>query len=222
MSAPQTRRPVSPAVYRRRRLVVGVGLLAVVIAVVLIIVRPGSAAPAPTPTPVITSTAAASVAPTAVPTASPTPTATTIDVSKLPACDAASMEVKAFVDGTTAQNYGTTAKPALTLSVTNNSGTECYFNVGTDSQVFTITSGSETYWKSSDCQTGATQTLAIFKPGQTLTSNPITWNRVLSPSRAGGTCDAKSPAAPAKGASYFLSTTVGGVDSSNRAQIILQ
>jgi len=192
----------------------------VIIAVVLIIVRPGSAAPAPTPTPVISATA--TKAPTAAPTAAPTPTATTIDVSKLPACDAASMEVKAFVDGSTAQSYGSTAKPALTLSVTNNGATECYFNVGTDSQVFTITSGSETYWKSSDCQTGATQTLAIFKPGQTLTSNPITWNRVLSPSRAGGTCDAKSPAAPAKGASYFLSTTVGGVDSSNRAQIILQ
>jgi len=219
MSAPQQRRPVSPAVYRRRRLVLGVGLLAVVIAVVLIIVRPGSAAPAPTPTPTFT---AATKVPTAVPTATPTPTATTIDVSKLPACDAASMEVKAFVDGTTAQNYGASAKPALTLSVTNNGSAECYFNVGTDSQVFTITSGSETYWKSSDCQTGATQTLAIFKPGQTLTSNPISWNRVLSTSRAGGTCDAKSPAAPAKGASYFLSTTVGGVDSSNRAQIILQ
>jgi zona occludens toxin (predicted ATPase) len=220
MSAPQQRRPVSPAVFRRRRLVLGVGLLAVVIAVVLIIVRPGSAAPAPTPTPTLT--AVASKAATAAPSATPTPTATTIDVSKLPACDASSMEVKAFVDGTTAQNYGASAKPALTLSVTNNGGSECYFNVGTNSQVFTITSGSETYWKSSDCQSGATETLAIFKPGQTLTSNPITWNRVLSTSRAGGTCDAKSPAAPAKGASYFLSTTVGGVDSSNRAQIILQ
>jgi hypothetical protein len=33
-------RRVSPAVYRRRRLVVGIGLFAVVIAVILIIVQP--------------------------------------------------------------------------------------------------------------------------------------------------------------------------------------
>lgn len=220
MSAPQPRRSVSPAVYRRRRLVLGVGLLAVVVAVVLIIVRPGSAAPAPTPTPTPTRTTVATTAPTN--SASPTPTVAKIDVSKLQACDPASMEVKAFVDGTTAQNYGSTAKPQLSLSVTNNGSQECYFNVGTNSQIFTITSGSETYWKSTDCQSGATETLAIFKPGQTETSAPIPWNRTLSPSRAGGTCDAKSPAVPAKGASYFLSTTVGGVDSGNRAQIILQ
>jgi hypothetical protein len=220
MSAPQPARRVSPAVYRRRRLVVGIGLLAIVIAVVLIIVRPGSAAPAPTPTPIASVTPLAT--PTAVPSASPTPTVAKVDVSKLPACDPSVMQVKAFVDGTTAQAYGSAAKPQLSLSVTNSGSQECYFNVGTNSQVFTITSGSETYWKSSDCQSGATETLAIFKPGQTETSAPIPWNRVLSTSRSGGTCDGNSPAVPAKGASYFLSTTVGGVDSGNRAQIILQ
>jgi hypothetical protein len=209
-------------VYRRRRLVIGVGLLAIVIAVVLIIVRPGSASPAPTPTPTATVAPIVTPAATSSATPSPTPTVVKVDVSKLPACDPNVMQVKAFVDGTTAQAYGSTAKPQLSLSVTNSGAQECFFNVGTNSQVFTITSGSETYWKSTDCQSGATETLAIFKPGQTETSAPIAWNRVLSPSRSGGTCDAKSPAVPAKGASYFLSTTVGGVDSGNRAQIILQ
>lgn len=217
MSAPVPPRRPSAAVYRRRRLVFGVGALAIILALVLLIVRPGSGTPdaTPSPTPTIP-------LPTATKSATPTPTASAaVDVSKLPRCSPDVMEVSAQVDGASAQTYGASAKPALTLSITNTGPSECYFNVGTNAQVFTITSGSETYWKSTDCQTGATETLAVFKPGQTLTSNPISWGRTLSPSRAGGTCDAKSPAVPAKGASYFLRTSVDGVDSTSSAQMIL-
>lgn len=219
MSAPVPPRRPSAAVYRRRRLVFGVGALAIILALVLLIVRPGAGSPSssPTPTPTIPLHTATSTV-----TATPTPSVSAaVDVSKLPRCSPDVMEVSALVDGSSAQTYGASAKPALTLSIKNAGPTECYFNVGTNAQVFTITSGSETYWKSTDCQSGATETLAVFKPGQTLTSNPISWGRTLSPSRAGGTCDAKSPAVPAKGASYFLRTSVDGVDSGSSAQMIL-
>lgn len=217
MSAPRPPRRVSPAVYRRRRLVVGVGALAIIIALVLIIVKPGSGAPNPTPSPT-------NLVPTATSTvkasATPTPTSTGIDVSKLAACDPELMEITPLVDGVSAQAYGSTAKPALSFSIKYIGGTECYYNVGTNAQVFTIKSGAETYWKSTDCQTGGAETLAIFKPGQTEKSAPFAWSRTLSPSRAGGTCDAKSPAVP-RPASYNLSVDVGAAKSGSTAQMIL-
>ena len=56
-----TKHPVGPqasAVYRRRRLVVGLGLLAVLLIIVLIFVRPGSGSdPAATPAPAATGNA---------------------------------------------------------------------------------------------------------------------------------------------------------------------
>lgn len=217
MSAPLPPRRPSAAVYRRRRLVFGVAALAIILALVLLIVRPGagspSASPSPTPTIPLPTTSTSAVA-------TPKPTATTIDVSKLKACDPELMEVTPLVDGVGAQAYGSSAKPALSFSIKYTGFTECFYNVGTNSQVFTITSGAETYWKSTDCQTGASETLAIFKPGQTETSAPFAWNRVISPSRDGGTCDAKSPAAP-KPASYNLRVSVGSANSASTAQMIL-
>ena len=141
-------------------------------------------------------------------------------MSKLKACDPELMEVTPLVDGVGAQAYGSSAKPALSFTIKYTGFTECFYNVGTNSQVFTITSGAETYWKSTDCQTGAAETLAIFKPGQSETSAPFAWNRTISPSRDGGTCDAKSPAVP-KPASYNLRVSVGSANSASTAQMIL-
>lgn len=217
MSAPGSPRRPSAAVYRRRRLVFGVGALAIILALVLLIVRPGSGSPAssPSPTPTIPLPSATSTL-----TATSTPTPTGIDVSKLSSCDPSLMEITPLVDGVSAQAYGASAKPAISFQIKYTGSTECFYNVGTNAQVFTIKSGAETYWKSTDCQTGPTETLAIFKPGQTETSAPFTWNRTLSPSRAGGTCDAKSPAVP-KPASYNLSVSVGSANSGSTAQMIL-
>ena len=217
MSAPRPSSRPSAAVYRRRRLVFGIGALLIIFAIVLLIVRPGAgspnSSPAPTPTiPLPTTSSSALV--------TPKPTATTIDVSKLKACDPEVMEITPLVDGVGAQAYGSSAKPALSFTIKNTGFTECYYNVGTNSQVFTITSGAETYWKSTDCQTGASETLAIFKPGQTETSAPFAWGRTISPSRDGGTCDAKSPAVP-KPASYNLRVSVGSANSASTAQMIL-
>ncbi|MBU6265851.1 MAG: hypothetical protein KGM14_06605, partial [Actinomycetales bacterium] len=90
--APGQPRRVSPAVYRRRRLVALLALIAVVTAVVLIIVRPGQATPVPT------ETAAAPVKTTA-PVASATPTPTpTVDVSSYKECSVKNLEVMPVLD----------------------------------------------------------------------------------------------------------------------------
>lgn len=216
MSAPRPPGRPSAAVYRRRRLVFGVGALAIILALVLLIVRPGSGTPTATPsaTPTLpVPTASASLS------ATPPPTAKTIDVSKLTTCDPELMEITPLVDGVSSQAYGPSAKPALSFSIKYTGTTECYYNVGTNAQVFTITSGAETYWKSTDCQSGASETLAIFKPGQTEKSAPFAWNRTLSPSRQGGTCDAQSPVVP-KPASYNLKVSVGAANSPSTAQMV--
>ena len=53
----------------------------------------------------------------------------------------------------TRQTYATGQNPLLSIKLTNNGTTDCTLNVGTSTQVFTITSGGDTWWRSTDCQT---------------------------------------------------------------------
>ena len=91
--------------------------------------------------------------------------------------------------------------------------------VGTAKQIFTVTSGNEVYWKSTDCQTAPVDTVVLLEPGKTLTSNRIAWDRTRSdPS----TCvDKARQAAPAAGASYHLKVQVNGVTSKTTKQFLL-
>jgi len=207
-------RRVSPAVYRRRRLVVGVGLLAVIIAIVLIIVQPGGATSGPSSSPLPVSTAKSStvVTPEATPT---TTTAPAVDTSKYAACNPKALTVGAVTD---AVDYQAGVLPQLSLTITNTGTTPCVYNVGTSKQVLTITSGAETYWMSSDCQTGPTDLDAVLEPGKTETSAPIQWSRQRS---AAGACDTAGAAVPANGASYYLTANVGDVASKESRQFLL-
>jgi len=206
------RRRVSPVVYRRRRLVVGIGLLAVIIAIILIIVQPGGAAPAPSPSGSTgTSTPRSSTAPaadesTAVPAA---------DTAGVAACNPKNLTVGAITD---AVDYQAGVLPQISLTITNNGTTPCVLNVGTSQQVLTITSGAETYWMSSDCQTDAADLDAVLEPGKTETSAPIQWSRERS---AAGACDSPGAAVPANGASYYLTANVGDVKSKESRQFLL-
>src|SRR5665213_4380879 len=132
------RNPVGPQpskTYWRRRLVVGLGVLAVVVIVILILTKPGphkAAAPPHTP--------ASSNVPAS-------------NSGKLTACNPASVSVLAVTD---AIKYAATATPQLSLTVTNNGATACTFKDGSDLQAYTTTSGNETIWSSKDCQKDAT------------------------------------------------------------------
>jgi len=126
------------------------------------------------------------------------------------------VDIEAITD---ADSYAAGKQPKLSFSITNTGSAACTFNVGTGKQVFTITSGTEVYWRSTDCQTKPTSTVVLLEPGKTLVSAPIAWDRTRSdPS----TCTAKDrPAAPAGGASYHLQVSVNGVDSSGTKQFLL-
>ncbi|TFB52482.1 hypothetical protein [Cryobacterium tagatosivorans] len=198
----------SGAVYRRRRLVVGLGLLAVLAIIFLIIVKPGSSSGEPAGT---TSPAASTTATDAAPKATPKPAA------EGGPCTAASVQVEAITD---ADKYEPGKLPQLSLSVTNTGATSCTINAGTSKQVFTITSGKDVYWTSTDCQTESADAEVLLEPGEPVSSStPVAWERVRS---AKDTCDAATrDAAPAGGASYHLRVSVDGIESETPKQFLL-
>lgn len=203
-----TKHPVGPqasSVYRRRRLVVGLGLLAVLVVVLLIIFRPGGGdEPAASTTP----------AATANPDASADPDDTTAAST---ACDPTTVVVEAITDQGA---YDADDEPELSLSVTNTGTTPCNLNAGTTTQVFTITSGADVYWTSTDCQSDAVDAEVTLEPGVAVsTKTPLVWDRTRSSPE---TCEITDrEAVPGDGASYYLSVSVGGVASATPTQFLL-
>jgi hypothetical protein len=189
-------------------LVVLLGSLAILTAIVLIIVRPGQA----TPEPVVTETAVAKPTPTVV--ASPTPTPT-VDVTDYKECTIKNLVVNPVVDSV---DYPAGVNPNISLTIQNTGSTACFYNVGTSQQVLTITSGAETYWMSTDCQTESSDTVAILEPGVVYPSAPVVWERVRS---SPDTCGGDRPLVPAGGASYYLTAKVGDVTSKTSSQFLL-
>jgi hypothetical protein len=191
-------RSVSPRVYRRRRFVALLGLLAVIVVIILIINRPGSA-------PRATPESAASTSPAAQ-----------ADTSGA-ACDPSVVQVESLTD---ALEYGPGELPQLSVSLTNTGPSACTLNAGTSVQLFTITSGSDVWWRSTDCQTGAADAPVVLEPGVPLSSAAaVPWERVRS---APSTCaDATRSSAPAGGASYVLTVTVDGIESPSPKQFFL-
>lgn len=204
---PHGRQPRS--VYIKRRLWVLAGLVAVIVIVVLVVWRPGSSSGAEENAPKPAATKSAE--PTADSAESKDDTETVAD------CTDKTVEVKAVTDKTT---YASGELPQLSLSITNTSDAPCTLDVGTSQQVFTITSGDDTYWTSTDCQVEPTNAVTTIEAGKTLTSKPaIEWDRTSSDP---GTCDSEErPDVPGDGASYHLATTVAGIKSAETAQFVL-
>jgi hypothetical protein len=215
------KRPVGPqpsSVYWRRRLIVLLGVIAVAVVIVLIVVRPGSSSGEPASH---RSGAGSTSSPTAAATAAPHAAATTIPTTSASAdgqpCKPADITVEAVTDKDV---YAAGELPQLSVALTNTGSKACTIDAGTAQQVFTITSGAEVYWKSTDCQTGKVDAVVLLQPAKTISSKvPITWDRTRSdPS----TCQAKREQVPAAGASYHLETTVSGIKSAQTKQFILK
>ena len=203
--------PQSSRVYWRRRLVVGLGLLAVLVILFLIIVRPGSSSGDPTSTNPPASTDVATDASTgAAGTDAPSGTAGG-------GCAPGSVQVEAITD---ADTYAADVEPLLTLSITNTGAVPCVLNAGTAAQVFTISSGDDIYWTSTDCQTDGADAEITLEPGIAVSSSsPVAWDRTRSST---DTCaDETRDAAPGDGASYFLSVSVDGIESKSSTQFLL-
>lgn len=232
MTGTTPRRRHSPAVYRRRRLVVLVALLAIAGLVWLLVAQPwrGSAeesdptgqrtssqntadslpVPSPGQTPEPSGTGAVEGA--LVEGATPTPGATPVAQE----CVASELTVEPV---TSADTFTGDQKPQFSIELTNN-GPDCTLNVGTSAQSFTVTSGDDVWWRSTDCQSEPSDMIVLITAGQTVTSAaPLEWDRTRS---AVGTCgDTTRPVAPGGGASYHLSVEIGGIASTEPKQFLL-
>jgi len=194
------RNPVGPqpaAVYWRRRLVVLLGLVAVVVIIVLIVVRPG-AENAGRETP----------APTAAPSTTSAP------VSEGDACNPAVIVVEPVTDAT---SYAPGVQPMLSMSITNTGSVACTFEIGADAQVFSIVSGSDPIWTSTDCLTTQASEVTL-EPNTPLASAPFAWDRTRSSPE---TCDTSRPEVIGGGATYRLSVKVGDIESADDVPFIL-
>ncbi len=202
--------PQPPQVYWRRRLIVGLGLLAVIVIIVLIIVRPGSGDPEPTaasPAPSETSAPEASEEPAADAPAEPPADPT--------ACTPDQVEVVAVTD---ADAYGAEQLPLLSLTIRNLTSTACTMEAGTDVQEYVITSGADRIWSSKDCQTDPVATPITLEPEQELSTSPLQWSRTRSEA---GVCDVQREPVGAGGATYRLSVSIGGFASSTDKAFLL-
>lgn len=172
--------------------------------------------PDPSPTP---SAPLETGEPTSSPTGSETPTPTpseTEDPGPKP-CDPNAVEIQALTDKDV---YGADEHPQLSIRLTNTGDVDCTFNVGTTQQVFTITSGSDTWWRSTDCQREPVDMVVTLAAGQEVTSaEPLVWDRTRS---SVDTCDDENrPVAPGGGSSYHLAVSIGGIDAESTKQFIL-
>ncbi|MGH3692061.1 MAG: hypothetical protein ACRDT7_18100, partial [Microbacterium sp.] len=133
------------------------------------------------------------------------------------ACEAKDIEVAAVTD---AETYQAGVLPKLSISLTNKGSTDCTIDVGSTTQVFTISSGSDEWWRSTDCQENPSSMIATLTAGTTVTSKePVTWDRTRSSVE---TCAQENrQRAPGGGASYHVQVSIGGFTSLSTAQILL-
>jgi len=231
MSGETSRKRLPPSVYRRRRIVLLLALVAIGAVVWLLIAQPWSgaaadrteaepaasqaaatdlpAAGATTPTPSATPTPDAEPPPSATPEATATPTAKP--------CVSRDVAVEPLTDQET---YEPGQNPQLSIRLTNNGSADCTLNVGTSGQSFTILSGSDVWWRSTDCQSEPSDMVVLLAAGQSVSSAaPLAWDRTRS---AVGSCgDTDRQVAPGGGASYHLSVEIGGIASTQSTQMLL-
>lgn len=201
--------PQSASVYWRRRLVVGLGLLAVIVVILLIVwPRGGDTTPPAT-------TNSESPSEEAPDGATPDPAATGAPAAGDGTCDPAMVTVDPALD---ASEYEAGVNPVLTFTLRSTMTEPCLFAAGSDVQEFIITSGDETIWSSKDCQVDAVEASVMLEPGVPKQGSTITWDRTRS---SVDTCGTEREQVIAGGASYHLDVVVGGVDAIKTKQFLL-
>lgn len=196
--------------YRRRRLVVLLVLLlvvAIIAGLVLALWQPwrgADAAPVPT-----TSTTASPIAtPVETPTdAAPEPVPSATDPA-IAACTGSDITVLADTDK---DSYAAGELPQLSITLSNTSQNPCLINVGTATQEFEIVSGSDTWWRSTDCQSESSDQVVQLAGGQTVSSvTPLVWDRTRS---SVDTCTSARPQAGA--GTYQLRVSIAGITAAD-------
>jgi hypothetical protein len=166
-------KPANP-VFRRRRLLVGAGLVLVFalafggFAVVSSFLDGGQPPAAGSGD----STAVQQTAPAAGPEA-PSASATPSPTAAANGCDQNLVTVTAATDKPA---YAAGESPLLILKVTNGNKVPCEINIGTSQMEFLVTSGTDRIFSSTDCQADSTDLVKTVAPGQSETAN-FPWQR---------------------------------------------
>lgn len=178
----------SPAVYRRRRLVVLVGLIVVLsllvwaaFGVASLFRGEGTTATSgasPTQSASARATAMPSPSATASKTATPKPTPKT---TEYPLCYDDLIQVQMSTDK---QTYGPKENPVLSMKITNLSSEDCVISLGTNVQEFRVLSGSKQVFSTADCQVDPKELLKHVKAGQSETAR-FTWERTATSANCG-------------------------------------
>lgn len=210
----------SAAVYRRRRLALLLALVLVIavigVSIWLVVAKPwANAAESETPKPTAPASDTSSPVATDTPTASTQPTSE--ETPGIVACEAKDVVVEALTD---ADTYEAGVLPQLSIRLTNNGSTDCTIDVGSSTQVFTVSSGDDVWWRSTDCQQNPSSMIATLAAGATVESKtPVTWDRTRSSVE---TCSSENrPHAPGGGASYHVDVQIGGFAGTVSKQILL-
>ena len=194
-------------------------VLVIIAAIVLAIWQPwrGSQAAVPASSPSVTtpvasaSTPPASAAPAEASAAPVAPNPTSVASGTAPtvaACSTAAISVQAVTDQDV---YSAGELPKLSITLANTSGAPCLINVGTATQSFVITSGTDTWWRSTDCQSESSDQVVQLAAGQTVSSvTPVVWDRTRS---SVDTCAASRPQAPA--GFFHLQVSIGGIQAAD-------
>ena len=131
--------------------------------------------------------------------------------------------IETAADGTqnkeTLNSFGVETLPALWHKITNNSQSDCSFNVGPRVTFFTISSGDQTFWSSKDCnREGLEDAIVNLAAGQTLEAKASEWERSYSSQNG---CNLEgNDAVPAAGATYKVRVEVNGVLSEEKRFIL--
>ncbi|MEV8267382.1 hypothetical protein [Microbacterium sp. NPDC076911] len=232
MTGQERRRKHSPAVYRRRRIVVLLAIIAIAGSVWLLIAQPWQSwGVEPEPTAGATEPVAQSTAselPAAGSTAAATPAATAQPTSDVPTASPDATPVVTpcvesaitVIPATDQSSYAADENPQFSITLTNDGETDCSLNVGTSTQKFEVSSGSDVWWRSTDCQSEPSDMVVMLAAGQTVSSAaPLEWDRTRS---SVGTCDDDTRSrAAGGGATYHLSVEIGGIPSFETASFQL-
>ncbi len=168
----------------------------------------GSPTPTPSATPTQTPDAPAEE-PADDPDDEPDETPTPDPSATIAVCGAGAMTVSAVTDK---QSYASGEKPQLSIRLVNESDEECVINVGTAAQSFVVASGTDTWWRSTDCQKKPSDQIVKLEPGRVVESvSPLEWDRTRS---SVDTCERDRPSA--QPGYYNLTVTVGGIESDPR------
>jgi hypothetical protein len=194
-------REPSAAVYRRRRIAVFGGLLAVIVVVALIIWRPSLGG---------------------TPSATEEPEEDQLMEEVVPVAECTDSQIELIAE-TDEVRYAPGAEPQVWLTVRNTGATECELEVGSDVQELMIDSGArdnpDLIWLSTHCQEGGAPMTITLQPGAERSTAAIGWDRTRSNPE---TCNDDRTQMSGGGASYHLSVKLGPFESEGTRQFILE